>query len=106
MLGLRIELAPFGSLPCYGASACRRFKGAILMCKENLGNIIAVLKKLRDAHCSQLDASTLAELEDVIQQLCRHRDSSIKIGIRFEGRIFRIINVVISLVTDINDWIK
>lgn len=76
------------------------------MCKENLGNIIAVLKKLRDAHRSQLDASTLAELECVIQQLYKHRDSSIKIGIRVKGRIFRIINIAISLVTDINGWIK
>lgn len=44
---------------------------------DTLKNTIATLEKLRDAHCSQLDAGALAELEDVLRQLRIHRDSPV-----------------------------
>lgn len=70
---------------------------------------IATLEKLRDAHCSQLDAGALAELEDVLRQLRIHLDSPVRSGFRFDDIVFRalrIIDVVVRLITNIDDWIK
>lgn len=76
---------------------------------DTLKNTIATLEKLRDVHCSQLDAGVLAELDDVLQQLCTHRDSPVKSRFRFDNVVFRalrIIDVVVRLITNIDDWIK
>ncbi|SQI42067.1 Uncharacterised protein [Leminorella richardii] len=76
---------------------------------DTLKNTIATLEKLRDAHCSQLDAGALAELEDVLRQLRIHRDSPVRSGFRFDDIVFRalrIIDVVVRLITDIDDWMK
>lgn len=74
-----------------------------------LKNTIATLEKLRDAHCSQLDAGALAELEDVLQQLRNHQSSPVKSGNRYDDIVFRalrIIDIVLRLVTNIADWMK
>ncbi|ACX87194.1 conserved hypothetical protein [Pectobacterium parmentieri WPP163] len=74
-----------------------------------LKNTIATLEKLRDAHCSQLDAGALAELEDVLQQLRNHQNSPVKSGNRYDDIVFRalrIIDIVLRLVTNIADWMK
>lgn len=76
---------------------------------HTLKNTIATLEKLRDAHCSQLDAGALAELDDVLKHLRSHRDSPVKGGSRSEDiffRTLRIIDVVLRLVTNIADWMK
>ena len=76
---------------------------------ETLRNTVATLQKLRDVHYSQLDAGALAELEDVLRQLRIHRDSPVRSGFRFDDIVFRalrIIDVVIRLITNIDDWMK
>ncbi|MCE1839812.1 hypothetical protein LWT14_22570, partial [Enterobacter hormaechei] len=76
---------------------------------DTLKNTIATLEKLRDAHCSQLDAGALAELDDVLQQLRSHQDSPVKSGNRSDDIVFRalrIIDIVLRLVTNITDWMK
>lgn len=76
---------------------------------DTLKNTIATLEKLRDVHCSQLDAGALAELEDVLRQLRIHLDSPVRSGFRFDDIVFRalrIIDVVVRLITNIDDWMK
>lgn len=76
---------------------------------NTLKNTIATLEKLRDAHCSQLDAGALAELDDVLKQLRSHHEGLEKGGSRTDEIVFRalrIIDVVLRLVTNIADWIK
>lgn len=76
---------------------------------QKLKNTIATLEKLRDAHCSQLDAGALAELDEVLEHLRSHRSSSEKCAVRSDDIVFRalrIIDVVLRLVTNIADWMK
>lgn len=76
---------------------------------EILKNTIATLEKLRDVHCSQLDACVLAELEDVLQQLRSHLNNPVKRGIRFGDlidRFFRIIDIALRMITNIDHWMK
>lgn len=74
----------------------------------NLKTNIATLKKLRDAYHSQLDASTLAELDDVIQKLTRlaESDSSETSLGELAMRSVRIIDNVLKLVTNITNWLQ
>lgn len=73
-----------------------------------LKNIIATLQKLRDAYHSQLDASDLDELDDVLGQLTRLAQSKrkdIPLGDLVERGI-RIIDNTIRLVTNLTDLMK
>lgn len=73
----------------------------------NLKRSITTLETLRDAHHSQLDASTLAEL-DVIQKLKRlaESDSSETSLGELAMRSVRIIDNVLKLVTNITNWLQ
>ncbi|NYT80328.1 hypothetical protein H0A70_02255 [Alcaligenaceae bacterium] len=74
-----------------------------------LKNSIATLQKLRDAHYSQLDAGALAELDDVLQQLCNMLEGSEKRELEHEEIVFRalrITDIVIRAVSNITDWMK
>lgn len=74
----------------------------------NLKTHVTTLKKLRDAHNSQLDASALAELDDVLQQLTRLAESDatdISLG-ELTMRTVRIIDNVLMLVTNISNWLQ
>lgn len=76
---------------------------------DTLKNTIATLEKLRDAHCSQLDAGALAELDEVLEHLRSYRHSPDKCAVRKDDiffRALRIIDVVLRLVTNIADWMK
>ena len=69
----------------------------------NLKTHITTLRMLRDAHHSQLDASALAELDDVIQQLTRLAESEVpevSLG-ELAMRSIRIIDNILTLVTNI-----
>jgi hypothetical protein len=74
----------------------------------NLKRSITTLETLRDAHHSQLDASTLAELDDVIQKLKRlaESDSSETSLGELAMRSVRIIDNVLKLVTNITNWLQ
>lgn len=77
------------------------------MINGNLKRNVTTLQKLRDAYHSQLDASALAELDDVIQQLTRLEESDVpeaSLG-ELAMRGVRIIDNVLRLVTNITDWL-
>jgi hypothetical protein len=93
-----IAFTGFGDVPSIGA----------YMGKIPLKNIIATLEKLRDAYHSQLDASDLDELDDVLKQLIRLAQSQrqdIPLG-ELAMRGIRIIDHTIRLVTNITDLMK
>lgn len=76
---------------------------------ETLKNTIATLEKLRDVHNSQLDASALTELDDVLLQLRSLLISSGKQRIEHSElafRVLRIIDVIIRTVSNLTDWMK
>lgn len=78
------------------------------MMNGNLKTHVTTLQKLRDAHHSQLDASALAELDDVLQQLTRLAESEgpeVVLG-ELAMRIVRIIDNVLLLVTNITNWLQ
>ena len=73
-----------------------------------LKNNIATLQKLRDVHYSQLDAGALAELDDVLQQLKRLEEEGkpeVPLG-ELALRIFRVIDTVVTLVTNLTDLMR
>lgn len=74
----------------------------------NLKMHVTTLQKLRDAHHSQLDASALAELDDVLQQLTRLAESEVpeaSLG-ELAIRCVRIIDNVLLLVTNLTNWMQ
>lgn len=74
----------------------------------NLKTHVTTLQMLRDAHYSQLDASALAELDDVLQQLTRLAESEVpeaSLG-ELAMRSVRIIDNVLILVTNITNWLQ
>lgn len=78
------------------------------MTNGNLKRNVTTLQKLRDAYHSQLDASALAELDDVLQQLTRLAESEVpkaSLG-ELAMRSVRIIDNVLVLVTNITDWLQ
>lgn len=78
------------------------------MQKKSLKNIIATLQKLRDVYHSQLDASDLDELDDVLGQLTRLAQSErkeIPLG-ELAVRGIRIIDTTVRLVTNLTDLMK
>lgn len=73
-----------------------------------LKNNIATLQKLRDVHHSQLDAGALAELDDVLQKLKRLAEEErpeIPLG-ELALRVLRIIDTVMTLVTNLTDLMR
>ena len=70
-----------------------------------LKNTIATLQKLRDVHHSQLDASALAELDDVLRQLNKLAESDKTVNSLGEitMRSLRIIDISLRLITNITD---
>jgi hypothetical protein len=108
VLGLRIGLAPFGHRLVTGL---RRFADSkeSNMNHDTLKNTIATLEKLRDAHCSQLDAGALAELDDVLQQLRNMLDGSERRELEHGELVFRalrITDIAIRAVSNLTDWMK
>ncbi|MEN3262574.1 hypothetical protein AAH678_28440 [Sodalis endosymbiont of Spalangia cameroni] len=76
---------------------------------KTLKDSIATIQSLRNAYCSQLDASALAELDDVLRQLGNLSESSDMQKNKLDElvyRILRIIDIVMRLVTNISDWMK
>jgi hypothetical protein len=74
------------------------------MQKDALTVAIATLQKLREIYHSQLDASALAELDDVLELLKQQfeRLEVVRRG-ELEGRVFRIFATVLRIVTNITD---
>ena len=73
-----------------------------------LKNNIATLQKLRDVHHSQLDAGALAELDDVLQKLKRLAEEErpeIPLG-ELALRVLRIIDIAMTLVTNLTDLMR
>ena len=78
------------------------------MDKQSLKNHITVLKKIRDACSSQLDIGALTELNETIKALERQieiRYSAEEVAILIP-RVFQVIAVVVSIVTNIRDFMK
>jgi putative sterol carrier protein len=74
------------------------------MQKDALAVAIATLEKLRETYHSQLDASVLAELDDVLELLKQQfeRLEAVRRG-ELEDRVFRIFAMVLRIVTNITD---
>lgn len=78
------------------------------MDKQTLKNHITVLKKIRDACGSQLDIGALTELDETIEALQRQIESrySVEEVARLTPRMLQVIAVVVSIVTNIRDYMK
>lgn len=75
---------------------------------QTLKNHITVLKKTRDACSSQLDIGTLTELDGVIdafERLSEYRYSADEI-VRLIPRALQVITMVVSISTNIRDFLK
>ncbi|MFM0302686.1 hypothetical protein PQQ99_21430 [Paraburkholderia sediminicola] len=74
------------------------------MQKDALAVAIATLEKLRETYHSQLDASVLAELDDVLELLKQQfeRLEAVRRG-ELEDRVFRIFAMVLRIVTNVTD---
>lgn len=75
---------------------------------SSLKNCIATLVQLRNAYESQLDASVLEELDDVIADLevIRDNDQSKKQLGPLSDRTLQLIDYIVRLVTNITDLMK
>jgi hypothetical protein len=74
------------------------------MQKDALAVAIAMLEKLRETYHSQLDASVLVELDDVVGLLKRQSElSEAARHEELEGRVLRIMGWVLRLVTNVTD---
>ena len=70
-----------------------------------LKDCIAALERLRHAYCSQLDARVLEEVDEVIRELTRlseHAEGDVELG-KLSMRALQIIDLILSLVTNITD---
>ncbi|MEC8568446.1 MAG: hypothetical protein VXY56_09235 [Pseudomonadota bacterium] len=69
-------------------------------------NTIAVLNKLRNTYHSQLNASDLAELDEVIELLTRHEGNEDKSPSYAEHAqtVLRIIEIVLLVGTNLSDY--
>lgn len=69
-------------------------------------NTIAVLNKLRNTYHSQLNASDLAELDEVIELLTRHEGNEDKSPSYAEHAqtALRVIEMVLLVVTNLSDF--
>lgn len=75
---------------------------------HDLKNNIKRLEKLRDAYHSQLDAGALAELDDVLQKLKTLAElgrREIPLG-ELGLRVLQIMELVLSLVTNLTDLMR
>lgn len=78
------------------------------MHSQKLKEIIATLKKLRDAHHSQLDASVRAELDDVLKELTKLDQlgkREVPLG-EIALRGLSIIDNILRVVTNVTDFLK
>jgi hypothetical protein len=74
------------------------------MQKDALAVAIAMLEKLRETYHSQLDASVLVELDDVVGLLKRQSElSEAARHEELEGRVLRIMGWVLRFVTNVTD---
>jgi predicted RNA-binding protein with EMAP domain len=75
---------------------------------KSLKNIVATLQKLRDAYHSQLDASDLGQLDEVLDELTRlmrQPRKEVSLG-EVALRALRVIDSIIRLVTNLTDLMK
>jgi hypothetical protein len=73
---------------------------------HDLKNSIRTLKKLRDTHHSQLDASVLVELDTVIAELMAV-DCTNNVELNtLRLRVLQVIGIVISIITNVRDLMK
>ncbi len=75
---------------------------------QSYENHIAVLKKVRGVCSSQLDDGVSRELDDVIKSLeeAKSRDPGAEAVAKLRLRVLQVIAVVVSIVTNIDDWMK
>jgi predicted RNA-binding protein with EMAP domain len=75
---------------------------------KSLKNIVATLQKLRDAYHSQLDASDLGQLDEVLDELTRlmrQPRKEVSLG-EVALRALGVIDSIIRLVTNLTDLMK
>lgn len=79
-----------------------------VMNKQTLKNHITVLKKTRDACSSQLDIGTLTELDVVIDALDRLSEQRYSVDeiVKLTPRALQVIAMVVSISTNIRDFLK
>lgn len=76
--------------------------------KHSLENCIRSLKRLRDVYSGQLDTSVLVELNSVIVALEAAHESQLNqvdLG-QLSVRAVQVIASVVSLVSNLKDWMK
>jgi uncharacterized protein YaaN involved in tellurite resistance len=78
------------------------------MKKQTLQNHITNLKKIRDACGSQLDIGALTELDETIEALEKQIDDrySAEEVARLIKRALQVIAIVVSILTNIRDYMK
>lgn len=107
VMGLVVELAPFRRL-LQGTGQFRPNKEYLQMKKESCDNYIATLKKVRDEYSSQLDDGVVSNLEQLITDLEQARGGKFSAAecYRISVEALEAIGVVLSLVSNIQDWLK
>lgn len=83
-------------------------EGAAMQSNFSLKNSIATLTKLRNAHYSQLDASVLKELDEMIIELKRQDGdkNEIRSAVIPASRILELVSQVLVIVTNIVSLMK
>lgn len=75
---------------------------------QSCENHIAVLKKVRGVCSGQLDDGVSKELDDVIKSLeeVKNRRPDAEAVEKLRMRVLQVIAIVVSIVTNIDDWMK
>lgn len=104
--GLGSRVGSFSEPASWGTGMCPEMESE--MDKQSRANHIAVLKKLRDAHRSQLDDGDLSELDSLIKELekapsgFQNNADAALLAMRVLEAVARVIHVV----TNLSDWFK
>lgn len=95
-------------MPCWGSGNVARKRRSKLDI-QSLKNCITTLEKVRDAHCGQLDTSTLEELNQVIDGMrIAAQEQELKVDPDISILCQRYLEVfanVLSIVTNIKDFL-
>lgn len=75
---------------------------------QSYENHIEILKKVRGVCSSQLDDGVSKELDDVIKSLeeAKNHNPDAEAVARLKLRVFQLIAAIVSILTNIDDWMK
>ena len=104
--GLGSRVGSFSEAAFWGTGMCPDWR--VMMNKQSRANYIAMLKKLRDDHRSQLDDGVLNDLECLMTDLKKSPDDSSESAEAslLAVRALQGLAAVITLVTNVREFLK